>query len=106
MEVHHIAPGITLYGKYGEIKTGMWLLRHGSECLILEMPEVTEDDAAEPWEQVPPEKTGRMERLALRALAEDVISRSRVAELLGEPLDEFWRGETEENDGLPAALRA
>lgn len=52
MEVHHIAPGITLYGKYGEIKTGMWLLRHGSECMILEMPEVTEEDAAEPWEQI------------------------------------------------------
>lgn len=43
----------------------------------------------EPWEPVPPEKTMRMKRLALRALAEDVISRSRAAELLGEPLSEI-----------------
>jgi predicted nucleotidyltransferase/Zn-dependent peptidase ImmA (M78 family)/DNA-binding XRE family transcriptional regulator len=38
----------------------------------------------EPGSQIPPEKPGRMERLALRALAEGVISRSRAAELVGQ----------------------
>lgn len=38
----------------------------------------------EPGGQIPPEKCRRMERLALRALAEGVISRSRAAELLGQ----------------------
>jgi Zn-dependent peptidase ImmA (M78 family)/DNA-binding XRE family transcriptional regulator len=40
----------------------------------------------EPGEALPSEKPQRMERLIYRALAEDLISRSRAQELLGEPL--------------------
>jgi len=40
----------------------------------------------EPGEQVDPEKSHRMEQLVLRALAEDVISRPRAEELLGESI--------------------
>ena len=40
----------------------------------------------EPGEQIPPEEPKRMERLVLRALAEDLISQSRAAELLGRPV--------------------
>jgi hypothetical protein len=37
----------------------------------------------------PSETPIRMERLIYRALAEDLISRSRAQELLGKPLQEF-----------------
>jgi Zn-dependent peptidase ImmA (M78 family)/DNA-binding XRE family transcriptional regulator len=42
----------------------------------------------EPWEQVPPEEPERIKQLVFRALAEDVISRSRARELLGEEVAE------------------
>ena len=43
----------------------------------------------EPGKPYPPETPMRMERLIYRALAEDLISRSRAQELLGKPLQEF-----------------
>jgi hypothetical protein len=43
-----------------------------------------------------------MQRLVLRALAEDLISPSRGAELLGKPLPQFYREETGQHDGFPA----
>jgi hypothetical protein len=43
--------------------------------------------------------------LVLRALAEDVISESRAAELLGRPLYQFWEEEAEEHAGFPAPVR-
>ncbi len=43
----------------------------------------------EPGKQVPSEEPGRMKQLVFRALAEDVISRSRAQELLDEPLSEM-----------------
>jgi Zn-dependent peptidase ImmA (M78 family)/transcriptional regulator with XRE-family HTH domain len=42
----------------------------------------------EPWEQVPTEEPKRMQQLIFRALAEDMISRSRAMELLGEEIAE------------------
>jgi len=42
----------------------------------------------EPWKQVPPEEPKRMRQLVFRALAEDMISRSRATELLGEEIAE------------------
>ena len=39
----------------------------------------------EPGDQIPPEEPGRLKRLVLRALAEDLISESRAAELLKVP---------------------
>lgn len=49
----------------------------------------------EPGDEVPPEKPQRMKRLILRALAEDLISGSHAAELLGKPLTEFQLEENE-----------
>lgn len=43
----------------------------------------------EPGDPLPPEEPQRLTRLVLRALAEDVISRSRAAELLGMPWLDF-----------------
>ena len=43
----------------------------------------------EPGKPYPSETPMRMERLIYRALAEDLISRSRAQELLGKPLQEF-----------------
>ncbi|WP_322793287.1 XRE family transcriptional regulator [Bellilinea sp.] len=47
----------------------------------------------EPGEALPNEKPYRMERLIYRALAEDLISRSRAQELLGGPLQLHWMSE-------------
>jgi len=49
----------------------------------------------EPWEQVPPEESKRMKQLVFRALAEDMISRSRAQELLGEEIAEVEALEVE-----------
>jgi Zn-dependent peptidase ImmA (M78 family) len=56
----------------------------------------------EPGDQLPPEVPKRMERLVLRALAEDLISESRGAELLGKPLAQFYREEAAQHAGFPA----
>jgi Zn-dependent peptidase ImmA (M78 family)/DNA-binding XRE family transcriptional regulator len=60
---------------------------------------------AEPGDQIPPQAPGRMKRLVLRALAEDVISESRAAELLGKPLAQFWQEEAKQHAGFPALVR-
>lgn len=54
----------------------------------------------EPGEAPPPERPQRMERLIYRALAEDLISRSKAQELLGEPLQSRWAAEVLQRDGL------
>jgi Zn-dependent peptidase ImmA (M78 family)/transcriptional regulator with XRE-family HTH domain len=59
----------------------------------------------EPGEALPPERPVRMERLIYRALAEDLISRSRAQELLGElartePLKQHWAAEALQQDGI------
>ena len=59
----------------------------------------------EPGDQIPQETPGRMKRLVLRALAENVISEPRAVELLGKPLVQFWQEETERHDGFPAPVR-
>lgn len=56
----------------------------------------------EPGDSLPPEEPKRMERLVMRALAEDLISSSRAAELLSLPLEDFWRKVANEHEGLPA----
>ena len=45
----------------------------------------------EPGDQLPSEEPSRMARLVLRALSEDLVSESRAAELLGEPLTQFFK---------------
>jgi Zn-dependent peptidase ImmA (M78 family)/DNA-binding XRE family transcriptional regulator len=59
----------------------------------------------EPGDQIPPEEPQRMKRLVLRALAEDLISESRAAELLGKPLRQFWQEETGEHEEFPIPVR-
>ena len=59
----------------------------------------------EPGDPIPSEEPGRMKRLVLRALAEDLISESRAAELLGMPLARFWQEEAEQHNGFPVAMR-
>jgi len=56
----------------------------------------------EPGDQLPPEEPRRMQRLVLRALAEDLISQSRGAELLDKPLPQFYQEEAGQHDGFPA----
>jgi transcriptional regulator with XRE-family HTH domain/Zn-dependent peptidase ImmA (M78 family) len=60
----------------------------------------------EPGDRIPPEEPARMKRLVLRALAEDLISESRAAELLGMPLTRFRQEEAEIHDGFPVGVRA
>jgi transcriptional regulator with XRE-family HTH domain len=59
----------------------------------------------EPGDQIAPERPQRMKRLLLRALAENVLSRSRAAELLGKSWAEFWEEESAHHAGFPASLR-
>ena len=54
----------------------------------------------EPGEVLPNEKPVRMERMIYRALAEDLISRSRAQELLGEPIQLSWAVEALQQDGV------
>jgi len=60
----------------------------------------------EPGDPIPSEAPERMKRLVLRALAEDVISQSRAAELLGRPLAQFWQEEAERHGGFPLPVRS
>jgi Zn-dependent peptidase ImmA (M78 family)/DNA-binding XRE family transcriptional regulator len=53
----------------------------------------------EPGEALATEKPLRMQRLTYRALAEDLISRSRAQELLGEALQLDWAVGTMQEDG-------
>ncbi len=53
----------------------------------------------EPGDALPAEKPLRMERLIYRALAEDLISRSKAQELLGERIQPHWATEAfQQND--------
>jgi Zn-dependent peptidase ImmA (M78 family)/DNA-binding XRE family transcriptional regulator len=54
----------------------------------------------EPGQAFPSEKPLRMERLIYRALAEDLISRSKAQELLGEPLQPRWAAEVLQSDDI------
>jgi Zn-dependent peptidase ImmA (M78 family)/DNA-binding XRE family transcriptional regulator len=56
----------------------------------------------EPGEPVPPERPELFERLVLRALAEDMISTSKAAELMGESTSAFRRRLSFEFDRVPA----
>lgn len=58
----------------------------------------------EPGDQIPPERPQRMERLVMRAVAEDLISESRASELLGKPLSKFLKEEATRHAGIPAEV--
>ena len=55
----------------------------------------------EPGDQLPAEKLTRMKRLIVQLLVEEVISASRAAELLGQPLQELWQEVDKQHDKLP-----
>jgi Zn-dependent peptidase ImmA (M78 family)/transcriptional regulator with XRE-family HTH domain len=58
----------------------------------------------EPGDQIAPEEPERLKLLVLRALAEDLISESRAAELLGMPLSEFRRREKSVHGEVPLGV--
>jgi transcriptional regulator with XRE-family HTH domain len=60
----------------------------------------------EPGDAPAPEQPQRLTRLVLRALAEDVISRSRAEELLGLSWSEFVGRQRQEHGAVPIAVRA
>ena len=55
----------------------------------------------EPGDAYPSPKMDRLERLVVRALAEDMVSETRAAELLGMSLSEFWKQASKLHDGFP-----
>jgi Zn-dependent peptidase ImmA (M78 family)/DNA-binding XRE family transcriptional regulator len=59
----------------------------------------------EPGDPYPSEEPERLKRLVLRALAEDLITESRAAELLGRSLGEFRHTEGEKHAGFPVGVR-
>lgn len=59
----------------------------------------------EPGDPIPPEEPERMKRLVMRVLAEDLISESRAAELLGMPLSQFYQEESSQHAGFPVSMR-
>jgi Zn-dependent peptidase ImmA (M78 family)/DNA-binding XRE family transcriptional regulator len=59
----------------------------------------------EPGDAYPRETPSRMQRLVLRAIAEDVIAERRAGELLGSPLSEYLDRFESAHGGLPANLR-
>lgn len=54
----------------------------------------------EPGSQLPAEQPLRMQRLVYRLLAEDLISRSRAQELLGNPVQQLWAEEGLQPDAV------
>jgi Zn-dependent peptidase ImmA (M78 family)/DNA-binding XRE family transcriptional regulator len=59
----------------------------------------------EPGDQFPPEEPMRMERLVMRLLAENAISESRAAELLGMSLGKFGEKVSKQHDGIVIGVR-
>jgi Zn-dependent peptidase ImmA (M78 family) len=55
----------------------------------------------EPWDQVESEQPTRMKRLVLRALAEEIITRSRAAELLNRPVTDSWEASHQHHYDIP-----
>ena len=55
----------------------------------------------EPGDQIALDRSERMKRLILRALAEEIITRSRASELLGQSLSDFWEAERQHHNGFP-----
>ncbi len=53
MTFDFIAPGIQLVGRFGRLKTGIWLLKYKSECMLLEMPDQSDKDPfRNPWDRI------------------------------------------------------
>ncbi|MHA1733496.1 MAG: hypothetical protein ACTSU5_16225 [Promethearchaeota archaeon] len=53
VKFEEVSPGLKLVGRFGWSQTGTWLLEHGDECAVLEMPDVDEGDPLqEPWNAI------------------------------------------------------
>jgi Zn-dependent peptidase ImmA (M78 family) len=59
----------------------------------------------EPGDTNPPERPARFERLVMRALAEEIISETRAAELLGLSLTEFMEEAARQHGNIPLLMR-
>ncbi len=58
----------------------------------------------EPGKQLQAEPPERLERLVMRAVAEDMISYNRAAELLGKPLRQFCQEVSAQHNGFKVDL--
>jgi hypothetical protein len=54
-------------------------------------------DREEPGDALPSQEPGRLTRLVMHALSEDIIGESRAAELLNVPISLFMVGKVEEH---------
>jgi len=59
----------------------------------------------EPGDQIVPERPRRMARLIVRALEENAITASKASELLGKPLDAFYKDESKQHGNFPLDIR-
>lgn len=59
----------------------------------------------EPGDQYPAKESERLRRLVTRALAEDLITESRAAELLGMSVAEFVESQPQQHEDLPVGVR-
>jgi len=59
----------------------------------------------EPGDQIESEKPDRMTRLIIRALDENIITGSKASELLGKPLDTFYKDESKRHGEFPVDIR-
>ncbi len=75
------------------------IISENSAARLFQQFRVNDWHRQEPGKPYPSETPMRMERLIYRALAEDLISRSRAQELLGKPLQLGWEMEAlQQND--------
>jgi hypothetical protein len=69
------------------------------------LQKVNDLQVEEPGDPYPSEERQRLTRLVLRALAEDLVTESRAAELLGRPLGEFTSTKGAKHAGFPVGVR-
>lgn len=60
----------------------------------------------EPGDQYPPEQPERFARLIMKILAENIVSESRAAELLGKSIAEFSREVQQKHGAIPVTMRS
>jgi len=52
MVFENVNPGIQLVEQFGQLNTGIWLLSHHNEGVILEMPDYSEEERFDPWQKL------------------------------------------------------
>ena len=78
----------------------LFIISENTAARLFQQFRVNDWHRQEPGKSYPSETPMRMERLIYRALAEDLISRSRAQELLGKPLQQRWEMEAPQQNDL------